>query len=278
MPFGAHESMELHEILTEKINMITHFNLYAQEARNPQLLDMIVRHQQEEIVAYNEMVSMAHGNTRFTPIPANTDIKASEQQVRYGLTTRRQAAPQADAVLSDSEIATAMLLCHKNAARNASWAALECADPNLRRTMMNSAATCMNQAYEVFLFMNQQGLYQVPTLNPQTAETFLNSYQPAPQELQAEYGVQGAGRMGQTANAYGAGNVNTSMNMAGQSGMERNAAMNPGARDSVLYGDRGGAPAQSPAASFSAYGNMRSPGQMQQSGQMQQQSSQMQQQ
>ncbi len=165
MPYGAHETMEVHEILMEKINAITHFNLYAKETQNPQLQDMIARHQQEEILSYNEIVAYIRENKGFSPIPPNTDIKGvSEQQIQYGLNKPPQFAPQSDASLSDEEIAIAMLLCHKKRCPECCLASLECADPNLRRMLQNSSASCANQAYEVFLLMNEQGLYQVPTL------------------------------------------------------------------------------------------------------------------
>jgi spore coat protein CotF len=230
MPFGAHETLEVHEVLMEKINAITHFNLYAKQAKNPQLLDMILRHQQEEIRSYNEIVALTRGNDRFSPIPPNTNIQGvSRQQIQYGLNQPPQFAPQADAELNDVEIAIAMLLCHKNGARNCTWSTLECADPNLRRTLFNSAATCTNQAYEVFLFMNEQGLYQVPTLNNQTADQFLRSYQPAGAAIEAQYGMQNGQNAGYNgASSYGAGYPQPGMFSGG---------MNPGSRESVLYGD-----------------------------------------
>jgi spore coat protein CotF len=213
MPFGAHETMEMHEVLMEKINAITHFNLYAKQAKNPQLQDMIMRHQQEEIMSYNEIVSFTRGNSHFNPIPPNTLIRGiGHQQIQYGLRNPPQFAPQSDADLSDNEIAIAMLLCHKNGARNCTWATLECADPNLRRTMLNSAATCTHQAYEVFLFMNEQGLYQVPTLNSQTAENFLQSYQPASGSLESQYAIQNGLNNGFSGQSGYGGSMNNNMN------------------------------------------------------------------
>ncbi|CAH0345204.1 spore coat protein [Bacillus sp. CECT 9360] len=201
MPYGAHETMEVHEILMEKINMITHFNFYATETQNQQLIDMIIRHQQEEIRSYNEIVSYTHDYTSFKPVPPNTNIREIQpQEIRYGLNNPPQVTPEVDAMLKDSEIATAMLCCHKNAARNGMWATLECADPNLRSMLLNSAANCSNQAYEVFLFMNEQGQYQIPTLKDHTAKTFIHRYQPANEALQAQYGMkpgQGVGNQGQ---------------------------------------------------------------------------------
>lgn len=216
MPFGAHETMEVHECLVEKVNVISHFNLYAQETRNPQLLDMIVRHQQEEIRSYNEIIGLTRGTSQFNPVPSNTMIRdVRHEQIRYGLRNPPQIGPQPDARLSDGEIALAMLQCHKNAANNCMRASLECADPNLRRALLNSAATCNNQAYEVFLLMNQQGLYQIPTMPDQTEANFLQQYQPASEALQSQYGMQG----GQVAGNAGAGGT-----------------INTGSRQSVLYG------------------------------------------
>ncbi len=188
MQFGAHETMEVHECLMEKINAIAHFNLYARETRNPQLADMIVRHQQEAIRSYNEIVGLTRGGGEsFQPVMNTPTPELSHQQIRYGLNNPPQFAPQADAALTDTEIAAAMLICHKNGARNAMWASLECADPNLRRALLNSAVACNNQAYEVFLVMNQVGLYQVPTMNNRTS--ILQSYQPAGVAPVAQFGT-----------------------------------------------------------------------------------------
>lgn len=236
MPFGAHETMETHEILMEKINAITHFNLYAQQAQNPQLREMIYRHQQEEILSYNELVGLTRGSNRFEPFPSNTPIQGvNNQQIQYGVNNPPQMGPQADATLTDAEIAVAMLLCHKNGARNCTWASLECADPNLRRTLFNCAATCNNQAYEVFLLMNQQGLYQVPTLSPQ-GQRFLGSYQPAGAALQAQYGLTNGQMAGNTgAYPYGAAGYSNA-NMGGTGGNLPNQNFSAGTRESVLYG------------------------------------------
>jgi spore coat protein CotF len=220
MPYGAHETMEVHEILLEKVNMITHFNIYLQEAQNPELRDMIVRHQQEEIRSYNEIVSYTHDYNAGVPIPPMTNIKAvSPQNIQYGLNNPTQFEPRAETKLGDAEVARAMLCCHKNAARNGMWATLETADPNLRRMLLNSAANCANQAYEVFLFMNKQGLYQVPKMDGHTAKTFLHSYQPAGQALQNQYSMQ-TSLSGHTWSPGG--------------GMNQN--INPASPQSILYG------------------------------------------
>jgi spore coat protein CotF len=259
MPYGAHETMEVHEILLEKINMITHFNLYAREAKNPQLLDMIVRHQQEEIRAYNEIVAYTHDYNRFTPVPPNTNIRGiNPEQIQYGLNKPPQFVPQSDTVLSDWEVATAMLLCHKNAARNSTWATLECADPNLRQLLLNSAANCANQAYEVFLFMNQQGMYQVPTLRSHTAKTLLHSYQPAGPSLEAQYSGQNTGYAGQTMANLSAGSPESAL-YGGMQGQGYGRSTYASASGQAGMTSRSGSAGQNQTGSSSIYGGQNMP-------------------
>ncbi|WP_052759464.1 spore coat protein [Paenibacillus sp. DMB20] len=195
MKFGAHEVMDTHEVLAEKMNAMNHFGLYAAQAKNPQLKNMIQRHQQEGIRSYNEIVALTRGsgtnaNTRPNPLMPSAGVQGMPQEVQYGINRPQTVTPHPDAVLTDNEIASALLITHKNGAKNCTYAALECTDVNLRRALTNSSVSCINQAYEVFLFMNDQGQYPVPTLEQGTAQAFLNTYQPAPESAMSGFYAQ----------------------------------------------------------------------------------------
>lgn len=181
MPFGAHETMEAHEILNEKLNVISHFSMYLQLAGHPALRQLIERHLQTALQAYDQMVAYTHdysaANRRANAI--TTAMPAEPQQIEYGLRQPMPVSPQMNGRLDDRQIAMAVLLAHKNSARNQMNAALECADPNVRQMMLDGALLCARQAYETFLFMNENGLYQVPTMQDHTAKTFLHAYKPA---------------------------------------------------------------------------------------------------
>jgi spore coat protein CotF len=179
MPFGAHETMEAHEVLNEKINLINHFTLYAGMTRDPELRSMLERHLQTAFHNYDQLVAYTHDySAAGRPMDTYGRPNVSPRDIRYGLDNPGRIAPEMNGSLSEEKIAMAMLQCHKNSAKNHLQGALECADPNLRELLMNGAFVCANQAYEVFLFMNRRGLYQVPTMQPHTAKTYLHSYQP----------------------------------------------------------------------------------------------------
>lgn len=253
MPFGAHETLEVNEILLEKVNMITHFTLYAQAAKNPRLVDMIRRHQQEEIRTYDEIVAYTHDYNSFKPVPPQSNLRGvTPEQIQYGVNEPPQMQPQSNAQMTDREVAIALLLCHKNASMNGLRATLECADPNLRQMLLNSCANCVNQAYEVFLFLNELNEYQVPEMQSHIAKEFLHRYQPTGQQVQSQYGQarqgagqpwQGAGNPGQT---YGYGNQTAgyaaqTSGYGGQTGYrvrQTPSRMPTGSNQSTLYGNR----------------------------------------
>jgi len=181
MPFGAAETLAVHEILSEKICMLDHFSFYMSQCQDPALRQMIQRHMQTAIQSYNQLVTYTHDYRQAPPLRmGNTSV--SPQDIQYGLRNPSPESPSMPTMrFSDKQIAGAMLSNHKNSAKNQMSAATECADPNVRQMLMSGSVTCCNQSYEVFLYMNQRGWYQVPTLQDHTAKTMLHHYQPTNQ-------------------------------------------------------------------------------------------------
>ncbi|UOF91327.1 spore coat protein [Fodinisporobacter ferrooxydans] len=179
MPFGAHESMETHEMLEAKICMIDHFSFYASQCQDETLRNLIQNHLQRVMQSYNQLLTYTHSYQVAKPMMNQQASNVSPNQIQYGLRSPQQVAPQTNVqYFNDRQIAGAILSAHKNSSKNHMAAALECADPNVRQMMMNGAVECCNMAYETFLYMNQKGYYQVPTLDSHTAKTMLHHYQP----------------------------------------------------------------------------------------------------
>lgn len=192
--FGAHEVMEVSEILGEKVNMINHMALYEQEAQNEQLRSMIRRQMDTAIQTYDQMVAYTHDfSARQGMQPPYAQPDANMERIKYGLRHPQPVAPQRSGRFNDEMICTALLTMHKASATCHIQRGLGVTDPTLRQMFVNGAITCYNQAYEVFLMMNQQGTYQVPTLHDHTAKTMLHAYQPMNNPgLMMEEGMAGA--------------------------------------------------------------------------------------
>ncbi|NIK68634.1 MULTISPECIES: spore coat protein [unclassified Paenibacillus] len=174
---GAHETMEIHEILTSAINGINHFQLYRSMVTDQQLSQILDRHAQMMMSEYQTAVQSLNqqGSGQMTP------YRTMENQTpKYGLDHPAPQSPNlTGSTFDDRAIATAMLLCHKNSAAKKMMAALECADPQVRRMLQQGSVNCAEQAYEVWQYMNRMGYYQVPTMKEETTNTILQTYQPA---------------------------------------------------------------------------------------------------
>jgi len=247
MPFGAHETLEVHEILNEKINLINHFSMYAKEAQDRHLRQMLDRHLQSAIQSYDILVSYTHDYNAANNMKRPYSMpNVQPQSIQYGLHNPSQQAPQTQGKMNDQQILMAVLSCHKNSARNHMHASLECADPNIRQMLINGALNCANQAYEVFVYMNQQGYYQVPTMSDHTAKTFLHAYQPVNESAMAQSGQMGGMSMN---------NVNANMQNMGMTGMGAMAGMNTGMGQGYNQGyNQGAGNNQSHMGSGNPYG------------------------
>jgi len=174
---GAHEVMEIHEVLTGAVDTINQFQLYRPHVTDQQLGTILDKHQQFMTQEYNNMVQAinAQGISMGTPYRA-----PMMTQPKYGLNNPQPQSPNTSPQqLSDRDIASGMLKCHKSSAILKTMAALECANPNLRRMIIQSSNNCAEMTYEIWQFMNEKGYYQVPTMKQMTTNTMTESYKTA---------------------------------------------------------------------------------------------------
>lgn len=187
--FGAHEMMELHEVLTDTIDGINQFQLYRPHVQDQELLNILENQTRFMSQEYTTLVSMVSSQGMQGSVPQRSSMSQqgfsssmSSFSPTYGLRNPAAETPNTSArMMDDRDVASCMLGFHKASANCRMHAALEIADPHIRNTIVQGAASCADQAYELFQFMNQKGYYQVPTLEQQTTQTMSGMYQPSSQ-------------------------------------------------------------------------------------------------
>lgn len=182
---GAHEVLDLHEVLSESICALNTMQLYRPYVQDQQLQQMMNRHMQAMIADYNNMVQTAHqlGGTQAMPARAHKYMANPNVsfQPMYGLHNPQTQTPAAGPdQIDDVDAVIALLNSHKTSAAMKMKATLEMAHPTLRHLMQTSANSCADMAYECFQYANSKGYYQVPTLKDTTTNTMIQSYGTAP--------------------------------------------------------------------------------------------------
>jgi len=188
---GAHEVMEIHEVLTSAINGINKMQLVGKQIQDTQLRTIVSNQLQFMVQEYNTLVQAVSNKTGQTTMNqiGTQGINQTSHLYRnqttnyaptYGLDNPSTMSPVSSVnQLQDQDIASIILELHKVGANKKMLATLECADPQLRRILMQGAVNCSELAYETWQFMNQRGYYQVPTLKQTTTDTFVNTYSTA---------------------------------------------------------------------------------------------------
>lgn len=87
---------------------------------------------------------------------------------------------QSTAEINDETIALSMLNAVKSGATMKTNAAMESTNPVVRRVLADSLPNCIEMAYEISLYQNKHGYYQVPRLPQQDMQYMQNSYGTAP--------------------------------------------------------------------------------------------------
>ncbi|AWB43000.1 spore coat protein [Paenibacillus sp. CAA11] len=186
---GAHEVLELHEVLNETIQGLNTLQLYRPFAREGQLQTMINNHFNACTMEYNNMVQLAHSLGASQAMPQRMQknmvnvrpFATNSFQPMYGLHQPQTQAPvQNTDQIDDADVALCLVGCHKQSANMKMKATLEMAHPVLRQTMQAAANKAADMAYEAFQYANQKGYYQVPTLKDTTMNTYIHAYGTTP--------------------------------------------------------------------------------------------------
>lgn len=177
---GAHELMEIHEVLSSTINGINQFQLYQPHCQDSELQNIIQNQLNFMTNEYNSLVSLLSNKTGSLRSNQLGSIRTNASFTpTYGLQNPSPNQPNTSIQqLDDRDIASGMLGCSKSSATLRMHAALECADPTIRQALIQGSKNCAEQAYETWQYMNRKGYYQVPTLKDETMQTFANMYQP----------------------------------------------------------------------------------------------------
>jgi spore coat protein CotF len=217
--FGAHEVMEIHEVLTSAIDGMNQFQLYRPHVKDQQLMQILDHQLQFMLNEYNNMVQMIGNQGAGQAMPYRAPKNVAPV---YGLDNPGTHAPNLSMEqMDDRDVSSGMLGCHKASAGLKMMAALECADPGLRRTLQQAAMNCSEQAYEVWQYMNHNGYYQVPTLVERTMNAVLQGYE------QGDAAQPGDSFQGHAAQQYGGrasaqGNVSQYGSAANYNGTHQN--------------------------------------------------------
>lgn len=174
---GAHELMDVHEVLSAAIGALNLSTILRPHVKDQELLTILDRQYAFALDEYNMLVECF--KTGKDPSHRTASYKmTTDNDFTYGMKPASQPKKpiQSASEITDEMISGYLLSSAKAGAAGKVPAALEATNPVVRRVLQDSIPNCIEMAYELSIYQNKHGYYQVPRFDEQTMEQILNTY------------------------------------------------------------------------------------------------------
>ncbi|MGM1049012.1 MAG: spore coat protein [Bacillota bacterium] len=184
MNHGGHEMFDVHEVLAGSINTMNTYTMLSGHVQDPELRDILQRQKQFMADEYN--ITLECFKSGQDPSKPTQSYKMKQRNdFTFGMKPSQPKKPmQSTAEINDETIALSMLSAVKSGATMKTNAAMESTNPVVRRVLADSLPNCIEMAYEISLYQNKHGYYQVPQLSQQDMQQMQNGYALAPVQPQ----------------------------------------------------------------------------------------------
>lgn len=175
---GGHELLDADEAIGGVISTLEQFVLYEQHAQDQELLSIIQRQKAYLSQLYNTIIDSLQ-----TGLDPKTNVQkyamANISEITYGLSPSQPKSPaQTVSEINDECISSYIMGNLKSIASAFTTTALETTNPVLRRIFADNIPNVIELAYEIFLYQNRKGYYQVALLYEQEMQMIKNGYTP----------------------------------------------------------------------------------------------------
>ncbi|TXC81904.1 spore coat protein [Metabacillus litoralis] len=179
---GGHEIFDAHEVLAGIINMLDQYQMYEQHIQDSELKNIAQRQASFVTQTYNTIVE-AFSTGQDPTVPTQQYKMTQNNDVVYGVKPGQPKKPNSSInQLSDQGLSAYMLGNTKSLSTLLAMTALEMTNPVIRRVIADSVPNFIELSYEIFLYQNKHGYYQVPQLMQQDMNQMLNGYTTVPQQ------------------------------------------------------------------------------------------------
>lgn len=181
--FGGHELFSIKETIGGIIGAIEQYVLYDEYVQSEELKKMMYRQKGFLTQIYNTALdTLKSGQDPATK--TQTYLMHENNMSIYGMQASAPKAPfQSVTELNDECISGGILGQLKGITNHLTASALEATNPVIRRIFSDSIPNVIEMAFEVYLYQNKNGFYQVAQLQQQDAQAIINGFAPTQSSL-----------------------------------------------------------------------------------------------
>lgn len=173
---GGHEVLDMHETLSAIVGGLNQCVIFRDQVQDAELRDILDRQYKFSLDEYNTLVE-SFKTGRDPSKPTGHYQMKENNKYTYGIEAGQPTKPITQASeINDEMISGYLLGSHKSIATVKLATALETTNPVVRRVLADSIPNCIEMAYEVAIYQNRKGYYQVPQLSAQDMAIMTNCF------------------------------------------------------------------------------------------------------
>ena len=177
MNHGGHEMLDVKDAIGCSIDTMNQYMVLRSNVKNQELQGIMDRQHQFMLDEYNKVVESFQSGQDPSQ-PTGTYNMETGNDFVYGLkpVTMPQKPMENVNEISEEWISSRLLGALKAGAKTLTAASLESTNPVVRRVLADSVPNWVEMAYEISIFQNKNGFYQVPQFNEADMKQMLNSF------------------------------------------------------------------------------------------------------
>lgn len=181
MPFqhGGHEMFDVQEVLSGAVSLLNTYKITKEMVQDVELKEVMDRQVSFLTQEYNTLLEAFQTGSKPT-VSLKSYMMKMDHNFTYGLKESEPVTPITQVTdMNDQHLSSLLLGMMKSSASLRAMTALEMTNPVVRRVVADSVPNAVEMAYELSLYQNHYGYYQVPQLPTQDMQKMMNAYGPS---------------------------------------------------------------------------------------------------
>ncbi|KOO47689.1 spore gernimation protein GerQ [Priestia koreensis] len=176
---GGHEMFDVQEVLSGAVSLLNTYKMTKEMVQDVELKEVIDRQVSFLTQEYNTLLEAFQTGSKPT-VSLKSYMMKMDHSFTYGLKESEPVTPITEVTdMNDQHVSSLLLGMMKSSASLRAMTALEMTNPVVRRVVADSVPNAVEMAYELSLYQNHHGYYQVPQLPTQDMQKMMNAYGPS---------------------------------------------------------------------------------------------------
>jgi len=182
--FGGYELFHIDDALGALVVHMEQYNIYKDHVQCQTLAPMLQRQHMFITQLYNTVLDTLKSG-KDPAVKTQTYMMQEQNETAYGMSKSAPKKPiQSLNEINDERISTFMLDHLKSLASHFTMTAIEATNPVIRRIFADSVPNVIEMAYELYLYQNKRGHYEIAQLDQQQTEIMKQKFAPIDQHMQ----------------------------------------------------------------------------------------------